>query len=26
VDEAAQIVFVRAVREKPPHGETEDIL
>jgi mRNA-degrading endonuclease RelE of RelBE toxin-antitoxin system len=26
VDEVAQIVFVRAVREKPPHADTEDIL
>jgi mRNA-degrading endonuclease RelE of RelBE toxin-antitoxin system len=26
VDDSAQIVFVRAVREKPPHAETEDIL
>lgn len=26
VDGATQIVFVRAVREKPPHADTEDIL
>jgi hypothetical protein len=26
VDEAGQIVFIRAVREKPPHAETEDVL
>jgi mRNA-degrading endonuclease RelE of RelBE toxin-antitoxin system len=26
VDDSAQIVFVRAVREKPPHADTEDIL
>jgi mRNA-degrading endonuclease RelE of RelBE toxin-antitoxin system len=26
VDETTQIVFIRAVREKPPHAETEDVL
>jgi mRNA-degrading endonuclease RelE of RelBE toxin-antitoxin system len=26
VDEAAQVVYVRAVREKPPHARTEDVL
>jgi len=26
VDEQAQVVHVRAVREKPPHAETEDVL
>jgi mRNA-degrading endonuclease RelE of RelBE toxin-antitoxin system len=26
VDEAGQTVFIRAVREKPPHAETEDVL
>jgi mRNA-degrading endonuclease RelE of RelBE toxin-antitoxin system len=26
VDEQAQVVYVRAVREKPPHAETEDVL
>jgi len=26
VDEAAQLVYVRAVREKPPHATTEEIL
>jgi mRNA-degrading endonuclease RelE of RelBE toxin-antitoxin system len=26
VDEAAQVVFIRAVREKPPHADTEDVL
>jgi mRNA-degrading endonuclease RelE of RelBE toxin-antitoxin system len=26
VDEADQVVFIRAVREKPPHAETEDVL
>jgi mRNA-degrading endonuclease RelE of RelBE toxin-antitoxin system len=26
VDEARRMVFVRAVREKPPHASTEDIL
>ena len=26
VDEAGQVVFIRAVREKPPHAETEDVI
>lgn len=26
VDETEQVVFIRAVREKPPHKETEDVL
>ena len=26
VDEAGQVVFVRTVREKPPHAETGDVL
>ena len=26
VDEAEQTVFIRAVREKTPHAETEDVL
>jgi mRNA-degrading endonuclease RelE of RelBE toxin-antitoxin system len=26
VDEVARIVFIRAVREKPPHANTEQIL
>jgi mRNA-degrading endonuclease RelE of RelBE toxin-antitoxin system len=26
VDEAGDVVFIRAVREKPPHAETEDVL
>jgi hypothetical protein len=26
VDETVRIVYVRAVREKPPHADTEDIL
>ena len=25
VDEAEQVVFVRAVREKPPHAQTEEV-
>jgi mRNA-degrading endonuclease RelE of RelBE toxin-antitoxin system len=26
VDGAGQTVFIRAIREKPPHAETEDVL
>jgi mRNA-degrading endonuclease RelE of RelBE toxin-antitoxin system len=26
VDEAGQVVFIRAVREKPPHAATEEVL
>jgi mRNA-degrading endonuclease RelE of RelBE toxin-antitoxin system len=26
VDEAGQRVFIRAVRDKPPHAETEEVL
>jgi mRNA-degrading endonuclease RelE of RelBE toxin-antitoxin system len=26
VDEVRQVVFIRAVREKPPHAATEDVL
>jgi mRNA-degrading endonuclease RelE of RelBE toxin-antitoxin system len=26
VDEAGQVVFIRAVREKPPHAETEEVI
>ena len=26
VDVAGEVVFVRTVREKPPHAETEDVL
>jgi mRNA-degrading endonuclease RelE of RelBE toxin-antitoxin system len=26
VDEAAEVVYIRAIREKPPHAATESVL